>query len=202
MNLIFDFPLLILIVVFLLIYYGGFLLYFRNSVNILSDSSYTFIPQNYSPAAIRYIWLGEADYNALIASFLSAVNKGIYTIRWQVNGFSINLKNPGALNDLIAEEKAALTFSNGYPVKGLGVGIKKNSMLDKRMDALETQLEKTYGHLLSPRKKYVLGGVILSAFGLLVYDYFYFGSGWEFIIMKFAIMLLCDGFFRLFILPE
>ena len=193
MKLLFDLPLLALFVCILLVYYGAFFLFFRKTLQSTLHSTFNVVPEGLSPSALRYIWLGEADFNTLIASFLSAVHKGVYAIIWQVHGFSIKLKNAGALNELSPGEKAALTFSNGYPVKGLGVGVKKNTQLDKRMDALEIQLGKSYGHLLSPRKKWTLGGVLITAISFLAYDHFYHGSGWEFVLIKMATMLVVFG---------
>lgn len=125
------------------------------------------VPRSLSPAAARYLYLGEFDSDCLVAALLSAAVKSCYRISWGEDGFRIRMKRYSHTYHLSKDEQAALSYSPSMYVSSMVVSRQKTRSTDKAEQRLHKALRRQYGKLLVRRERLVLLGSGISLACLL-----------------------------------
>lgn len=152
----------------ILIYYAYILMRFRHQPSI-SRKPQKVIPEQLSPAAMRFLWKGEVDWDLLLTIAFSAVQKQVYRLSWNRSHGSayFHMLDDWKFSQLTYEERAALTMGRNTPLKSFMFGKHKKGLDATMANRAETYLKKAFEHLVNPVQQWVLIGLIANVIVLL-----------------------------------
>ncbi|MEM7373235.1 MAG: hypothetical protein AAF587_31715 [Bacteroidota bacterium] len=128
------------------------------------------VPLNLSPAAVRFLWKGEVDWDMLLTIAFSAVQKQVYRFGWnRAQGSAyFQLLDESTFGRLAHEERAALTMGRNAPLKNFMFARKKKRLDETMAHRAESYLKKKFKHFINPVQRWVLIGLGLNVVLLLI----------------------------------
>ncbi|MEO0584256.1 MAG: hypothetical protein AAF135_18730 [Bacteroidota bacterium] len=148
----------------LTLYYGGIFAWVAYRAQKIDHVDLPDI-ETLSPMTLRYLWIGNSDWNLLIVNFFSAVKKGVYRLTWksQSEGFIMDLIDPMAFRALPSEERVGLGF-NGHPLNRIITRAEKTKMIDSLMLQVDHSMRKNLKNYHLPTNLiFVIGFLLTSA---------------------------------------
>ena len=151
------------------------------------------LSKEFSPIALRYLWLGESDWAMLIVACVEAVQKRVYKIsgRGENGRFRVRLYNWVAFGSLHRDTQVALTLGKNSPLNEISIVPETNNVMESLMERLDTYLYGLYGKNLLNRIFWIRIGVILNIIlSLTVWATFTYEFYVEILLLYLVIMIL------------
>ena len=149
------------------------------------------LSREFSPIALRYLWLGESDWAMLIVACVEAVQKRVYKVSGRgTNGrFKVRLYNLIAFGSLHRDTQVALTLGKNSPLNEISIVPETNNVMESLMERLDDYLFKLYGNNLLNRNLWLIVGVALNIFLFLGVMLLFTHIHIEALILFFVIMV-------------